>query len=853
MPPVVILAPTFHAARLAASQQFSADFNEVLILASSHAVSRGWRKVLLAQNKNGGWMPRIATPAEYFLEAATFDLPDAPQWVTPTERRLLLRDLLPQLRRRLKYLARLSRSSDLVRQLDILISDLREAGEENFALGGDWGEDLRLIVDAYNRRLRATRAVDVECAPRLWAEYSASKQKDQNASRSLSLFDDESTPAALSYIPRCVIFDQLLAPSAVQWQAMQALATQAEYSGALVVLPWLGNAEITNWEQAAQLVHGTAPERVLRLWREAGAQLHVVTDAADNERALSIRGLLEHRPAPRPAHLTLTACHTPCDEMERIASYLRENCETSGALGDIVLALPNAASYAGVLESTLEAHEIPTRVLQSRPRVSFPIVARALRLLELHGSEWTLDEIADLFGDGVLRACCADTTGGDENILDVARLRTACIESRFDSLLDLDACRERLEAAQDATARRQKFDLEKLERDLDCLRALRDLSRQLGAAQSASSWANLARELLARTTCHLESLDEQWAREAQRQLDWIYDGIIRVETFAARWISDTPRRVDDFLDWLRLELEGGEESDVEGVALEITRPQRLLSDVPPVVYLAGLTENEWPQNAWGGTFLTRHRNELAALREYRGDPAQWAQYQLALCLREAHELHLLHPQWESGREVLRSPLLEDVVLCWGELPMLPLVETPSSRPEVLKLLAARATDNESTPVTQTAQQWGFDTEHARHLSTLFALQRARRNADSIGVYDGNLGERGAAQLQRFFAASGRQLRLDATKLKAYAQCPLKYFFREVLRLRSSEKLSDDFVGRESGTLLHRILERFTREYSQHLRRENMAEAWFKLSEIARHEIEKSTVRPVLRAAELRRL
>jgi RecB family exonuclease len=133
------------------------------------------------------------------------------------------------------------------------------------------------------------------------------------------------------------------------------------------------------------------------------------------------------------------------------------------------------------------------------------------------------------------------------------------------------------------------------------------------------------------------------------------------------------------------------------------------------------------------------------------------------------------------------------------------------------------------------------------------MQRARTATDSPGIYDGVLGPHGAAQLHKLFTANGKSLPLDATRLKAYAQCPLKYFFREVLRLRSSEKLSDDFIGRESGTLLHRILERFTREYRHHVNRENFAEAWFVLSEIARYEIEKSTVRPVLRAAELRRL
>src|SRR5690606_8675684 len=126
-----------------------------------------------------------------------------------------------------------------VRQLDLLIGDLRHAGHSSFAFTGDWSDDLQLIVREYNHRLQERDAIDAECAPAIWVQ-------------SQSLFDSPE-------ISR-VIFDQLIAPSPVEWRGVMRLAAQAESTLVPLAMPWLdGSAE--NWEDALGQAENSALER----------------------------------------------------------------------------------------------------------------------------------------------------------------------------------------------------------------------------------------------------------------------------------------------------------------------------------------------------------------------------------------------------------------------------------------------------------------------------------------------------------------------------------------------------------------------------------------------------------------
>lgn len=825
-PPVVFLGPTFHAVRAAAVRRFSANPEDVLVLANTPAASQNWRGVLREQTQ-GIWQPKFFALEDWFLENAT--LITEKQWVTSADRRFLLRAILPALRPRLKVLHRLSGSNDLVRQLDLLIADLRHAVQENFHFGGDWGDDLQLTVAEYNRRLGESNATDIENAPRLWAESSA-QMESEAASNST------------------IVFDQIVAPSPSQWRGISALAAGERSTLVVLVAPWIEAA--ADWNEIISQVAGTSLENVLALWKSSGAEVQFVPEEIAPSRRGAIHALLKHRAAPPPANVTLTAAHTSRDEIERIADHLKSTASRALELEKATLVLPDPASYVSVLEPEFQARGLPFEVLRARPHSSYPLVARVLRLLALHGSDWTLNEIADLFGDGLLQLCSEENEARQS--LDIHRLRDACFKANLNAILDNNDCLQRLQNSQ------KEFD-RSLENDLHCIQKLRDKSEELSNARSANAWREAVFEMLDLTLSHLWDEDQGQPVEARTQLTIL---LRAVENVAARaecwlgkeWLQGNNRDANFWLDCLRLELESAKnrlDSDEEiGACLPVVSPFSLLSHVPRLVYLAGLSEGAWPSPEISGTLLSRHRNELAPLRAHRPDATQMALYQLALCLGEAEEIHLLHPVLQSGREVLRSPLLEDIAICWGELPELPRPNLPTSRARLLETLGVwlQSATLESLTLSPSLREIlsTMQTDSAR-LDALLRISRERNSDDIIGTYDGALGERGAELLQTL---PGEWRTLSATSLKTYARCPLRSFFQKVLRLEVGTSLSDDLSAADSGDLIHKILERFAREYSVPLDSGSVGEAWFKLQNIARYEVEQRPLRPILREVEL---
>jgi hypothetical protein len=841
--PVVLLASTLNAVRQAAAQRFASP-EHTLVLGNASGIARGWRDVLRKENEaSQNFLPRFASLQEWFVEAAT--LTAAPLWSTPADRRFILRALLPALRPRLQILHRLCRSNDLVRQLDLLISDLRRTGHETFSFGGDWGADLQLIVGEYNKRLHECDAIDIECAPAIWTQ-------NQSASGAQN-FD-------------CLVFDQILAPSPTQWNAMRALGSQAGSTLATLALPWL-ESETQSWDEIAMQAENTALERILYLWRDAGAQLEIVAPATEKiERQNAVRALLSYRQTEAPSHIDLTAAFAPRDEIERVASHVRAACAAPQDLENRALVLPDAATYAGILAPVFESHGVPLRVRRTRPHSSYPLVARILRLLQLHQSDWELDEIADLFGDGLMRLC-SDDIGGET--LDIQRLRAACFESRLDSLRDEDECFQRLLQKSEAS---ESLDPDTA-RDLACIARLRESGTRIHAARDASEWQSEIFALLEMTLGHLprRAGSTPTVATALRQIEMFSEAVENVASRFARWQPKLLQRKNSegnafanlAFDCLRLELESASAPLEEkiGAALEVISPLQLLNDIPREIYFAGLVESAWPSFGAPGTLLSRHRNELMVLRAHEIEPTQLARYQLALAVIEADAIHLLHPTRSGGREVLRSPILEDVALVWQNLPALPAPIFPTSRAALLETLGAwtkaggrQLLSSQLSPSLQAALKIAGVQD--ADLSLQLRIQRERSGAQTLGVYDGALGEKGARLLQEIDLLLGRESeppRLDASRLKTYAQCPLKFFYRSILKLQAPVTWQDELRADQSGTLVHEILQRFWAKCALPLTPANQGELWFSLRETALEKIAAQPLRAMLREVEARRL
>src|SRR5205823_1751319 len=114
-------------------------------------------------------------------------------------------------------LGSLCRVGDLIRQIDLLIADLRRADCQRVPGGGDWSRDLQTILDAYDARLRATGGTDIECAPALFAQHCQ----------------------RLRQWPATVVLDGLLTLPPVLGQALRALGERVPQTIITLVAPGL--------------------------------------------------------------------------------------------------------------------------------------------------------------------------------------------------------------------------------------------------------------------------------------------------------------------------------------------------------------------------------------------------------------------------------------------------------------------------------------------------------------------------------------------------------------------------------------------------------------------------------------
>jgi len=809
--PVIFVGPTTLDVRRAVRerlQRFSTCAEQVTIFGASGSADRAWRAVLRDEAQTT-WLPRFAEFDRWCVDAVSLCSQKPIRWVEPADRQFMLRDVLGRLRSKLGSLPNLAGSHTFLRELDALIADLRRAGVDRMPGYGDWARDLQLILDDYDNCLRINGGVDIECAPRLFAAQC------------------ERTPN----LPRCAVFDFTIHLPPVRWEGMLALASRVEEAVATFVLPDLEEPP-GSLEELVEQTQGSASHRALSLWNAAFPAAEFVVCGQATERTRAVVSLFDwQRPrAPQPQHVTLTGAHTARDELANIAAHIRANSNSLHELERVTVVLPDPVAYNGPLEAAFAEHGVPFRIERSRPHATYPLVRRTLRLFDLAEDKWPVDTLTDIYGDGLFRL------SAENHALDIHRLRNHCNGARISNLDDLEKCAPTL---QDYVNTNDVEAVDISPKDLECIRFLHDACARLEGKLTVGEWADAVLDLLDQSTGHLRekaaiagAANETIEREASLQVAAVEAAVQAVLRRAERWMLTKERPARDWLEWLRFELDTTHTPLVPRpfAAVRVVGPMQLLSGVRSTVYFAGLNEGDWPSAQLTGTLVARHQHELAPIREHLPDPVQLAVHQLGICIAEADALHLSYANWREGRERLRSPLLEDLTVTWPALPSLPMPAASTSRAGVLASLACG-----DFHVSETA---GIDLDH---LQTLRRIHDERRDDEKIGVYDGVL------DLDDNMASLPM---LDSTRLKNYAQCPIKYFFRYVLNIRSPQPLADDVQGQQSGITIHKILERFNSEYLGSL---EDAAAWEAMSEIARQEVERLGLRPVLIEAELNRL
>lgn len=235
--------------------------------------------------------------------------------------------------------------------------------------------------------------------------------------------------------------------------------------------------------------------------------------------------------------------------------------------------------------------------------------------------------------------------------------------------------------------------------------------------------------------------------------------------------------------------------------IRILSPEQALGESYDDLFIVGMVEGEFP------------RRSSFAFDVPSGDPLPLERFRFRELLRNAENVVLTYPVLELGREVVRSPFLEDVLEVYGT----PNADeiAPLTEEERFPLLSVREV---LLAMGQRQNPAGSEVLRSSNVPVLLRMETLRSRLDEWSPYDGYLSETPAVRAA--LEADGIPL-YTVSELETYARCPIRYFFAVRLRLHVGDPLREDVAPNVRGQVVHEILAHFYRDRNVDLDRETL--------------------------------
>ncbi len=390
---LVFCAPTLESARRAAwafVAKHPTDPLDPPLVLGRRAGAPAWRDLARKQPTNSGalMLPRLVTPESYF---ARFHASNARRrsW-SGLNRLWTLAKALRGVENGLEHLDFDSNDTGALREMAALIAQMRRQGRAALPSSDDaYERELDLWRAAYDEELEALGAFDFEAAPALFPESA-------RANRAFSW-------------PQTLVIDDIGEPWPALETGMAALFERAQLVVATLVIP--GGKE----EEVAR--------RARTFWTKHGARF--VEEAQESPRVRVARALLDpsgNQTPGLPPNVSLTLAHTPGDEAERIAAFIRREIEGGARASDFCLLVPDKSAQEPTLRAAFSAAGVALD-FSGTDAATNPLIERLMRLLASRAT-WSVDELHDLFGNGSLRLEWSGEDGTARRF-DAGRLRRA--------------------------------------------------------------------------------------------------------------------------------------------------------------------------------------------------------------------------------------------------------------------------------------------------------------------------------------------------------------------------------------------------------------------------------------------
>jgi hypothetical protein len=787
--------------------------NSRLVLVPGHIARHGWRKTAQKYFSGGCALPHFAMMDDWFIEAALASADRPLRFITPAQRRLVLRALLNSLKPQLNDLQKLVDSNQFLQQIDRWMGNLFEANVKSWPdNGGAWPGDLQIILQNYDswKQRQDGELWDAEFAPRLFAESA------------------DNYPA----LPQQIVVEAAVTLSPNQREGLKKLVSVCDSVMVTLVAPGIGD-HCQTWPELLKFAQGSLLENTLNFWQEQDAEVQILPseNLIYTDRLNDLNGLAERRREIYPT--SVFKAHTPRNELRQIAISIRKKAENIQDTAKCAVLLNNSSRYSDVLKSTFTEYGLPLRRSPKQSLSASPLVQKFLQLLNLPNQHWTVNALADVFSGGALAFVF------DNHRLNVRNIEKAAALLRQHTLNDLDEISGLLKS----TFIRD-LDIESTQQDIAVIELLQQRLCEIRDATSHQDWLKSVAQFWSEVTAHWNEEKSDTAEIAKRQISDVQFALQSLEQSTASWQKYFQKDPQVWQSQLSLALNEAKASGEVGTrsGVDAVSPHQLLQDVPEIIYWPGMSEADYPAIP-RDALQARHQKTIRELCPHLPSPAAQSIYWMALALAEAEKIYFSWPDFCDDRSTLPSVLLEEIV-----------------DEEIIYQDAAKLIPQKYFSLSQ----WRQDAAIAALRGNVAALQNdilpkavhqmfIKRNGTALNYFDGSFGEGGAELMKAIIQKSGHPLTLSASSLQSYAECGLKYFFQKVLLLEDRPDHELLLQKNETGSLIHTILHKFYAEFPHPLEARHQGEAWELLVRLAQQEVARLPISPVLQKVELRRL
>ncbi len=218
------------------------------------------------------------------------------------------------------------------------------------------------------------------------------------------------------------------------------------------------------------------------------------------------------------------------------------------------------------------------------------------------------------------------------------------------------------------------------------------------------------------------------------------------------------------------------------------------------VILGGLVDGEFPGVFRSDTFLPPRRRgtESEQLREDR-----FLFYQALTLYRK--QLYLLSPQYDGDIELVPSPFID-------ELQRVAEIDTFTdddrrifSTENFLKDYGAFVWKHSEAEQVETPTVSSTMLQRLRLVAHNVRVEKSRTVTHELPQYEGQLLPNLLSPTSRHALERRRESTHSVTQLETYGECPFRYLSSEVLELKPIEDEEKELVGKEKGSLAHKIL------------------------------------------------